>query len=130
MKRKIVYALLGLMIATAIVYFIEANEEYTEALEEHEKMENEKELFDKESQAIFFTITGIAYIGVGAWTLKNDRAPYIIVIIGSIVLIVLYAISRVMMFQVVGFVEIGSLGIISKVLQGAIIVLAAYMLKR
>ncbi|RMF29696.1 MAG: hypothetical protein D6752_05495 [Candidatus Nitrosothermus koennekii] len=130
MKKSIAYILLALMVATAIVYFVEANEEYAEALEEHEEEEEKEEApVSREMQTIFFTATGIGYIGVGVWMLKGGKAPYIIAIIGSIGLIILYAATRGIMYQELGVVEIGELGVISKVLQGAIIGLSIYALK-
>jgi hypothetical protein len=125
--KSISYILLALMIATAIVYFVEANEEYAEALEEEEG-EGEAAV-SREIQTTFFTATGIGYIIVGIWMLKGSKAPYIIAIIGSIGLIILYAATRVVMYQELGVVEIGELGVISKVLQGAIIGLSIYVLK-
>ena len=80
----------------------------------------------------FFTIAGVAYAGVGAWIIKNKgktNTPYLIAIGGSMAIIGLYVASRTIDMPIVGLQEdIGTIDILSKVLQVAIIGLSAYMI--
>ncbi len=80
----------------------------------------------------FFTIAGVAYAGVGAWIIKNKgktNTPYLIAIGGSIAIIGLYVASRTIDMPIVGLQEdIGTIDILSKVLQVAIIGLSACMI--
>jgi len=82
-------------------------------------------------QTAFFTAVGLGYAGVGAWILKDKgktNSPYIIAIGGSIAIIGLYVASRTVSLPVVGLQDdIGTIDILSKVLQVSIIGLAAYM---
>lgn len=85
-------------------------------------------------QMIFFIITGLAHLPLVVWMLKDklhrNKVPYIIAIIGSLALIVLYILSRTVSLPLIGFEEhIGSIDILSKVLQVGIIIGAAIMLK-
>jgi hypothetical protein len=82
-------------------------------------------------QTVFFTVVGLGYAGVGAWILKDKgktNAPYIIAIGGSVAIIGLYVASRTVSLPVVGLQDdVGTIDILSKVLQVGIIGLAAYM---
>ncbi len=104
----------GLMIATSTVYFVETAEEF----EEQDMI-----------KAPFFLAVSIAYIPVGIWMLKKKQAPYTIAIIGSVALIVLYAVTRTDLAVAFGMHagHIGTLGIASKVLQSAVIVSSVIM---
>jgi hypothetical protein len=83
-------------------------------------------------QTAFFIVVGLGYAGVGVWILKDKgktNPPYIIAIGGSIAIIGLYVASRTVNLPIVGLQEdVGTIDIISKVLQVAIIGLAAYMI--
>jgi predicted cobalt transporter CbtA len=79
----------------------------------------------------FFTMVGLGYAGVGIWVLKDKgktNTPYIIAIGGSIAMIGLYVASRTIDLPVVGLQDdVGTIDILSKVLQVGIIGLSAYM---
>jgi hypothetical protein len=85
-----------------------------------------------EVQTAFFALVGLGYVGVGAWIFKDKgkrNAPYLIAIGGSIAIIGLYVASRTVSMPIVGLQEdVGTIDILSKVLQVCIIGLAAYML--
>jgi hypothetical protein len=82
-------------------------------------------------QTAFFTVIGLGYAGVGAWILKDKgktSTPYIIASGGSIAIIGLYIASRTVSLPVVGLQDdVGTIDIVSKVLQVIIVGLAGYM---
>lgn len=82
-------------------------------------------------QTAFFTVVGLGYAGVGAWILKDKgktSTPYIIASGGSIAIIGLYIASRTVSLPVVGLQDdVGTIDIVSKVLQVIIVGLAGYM---
>src|SRR5215212_6392583 len=83
-------------------------------------------------ETTFFTIVGLGYAGVGIWVLKDKgktNTPYIFAIGGSIAMIGLYVASRTIDLPVVGLQDdVGTIDILSKVLQVGIIGLSAYMI--
>jgi hypothetical protein len=82
-------------------------------------------------QTSFFTVVGLGYAGVGAWMLKDKgktNTPYMIAIGGSIAIIGLYIASRTVSLPVVGLQDdVGTIDMVTKVLQVIIIGLGAYM---
>ena len=109
--KSIVGIVVGLMIATSAVYFVETSEE----------------LFEEQDmiKGPFFLVVAIAYIPVAIWMLsKNSIVPHVIAIVGSIGIIALYAVTRTDMAVVLGMEagRVGHLGIVSKTLQVGIIV--------
>lgn len=156
-KTTMAYLLTALMVFTAVVYFVAAAEESEEAgdsqeteqtpvtsgdseneetinspanQEEHE--ESEEDTLATQVQTVFFTAIGLGYAGVGVWILRDKgrtNAPYIVAIGGSIAMIGLYVASRTINLPIVGLQEdVGTIDILSKVLQVGIVGLAAYML--
>ena len=105
-------------------------EELEESSEEGEETEEEGGLATQVETA-FFTIVGLGYAAVGIWVLKDKgktNTPYIIAIGGSIAMIGLYVASRTIDLPVVGLQDdVGTIDILSKVLQVGIIGLSAYM---
>ena len=83
-------------------------------------------------QTAFFAIVGLGYTSIGIWMLKDKgrtNAPYIIAIVGSISIIGLYVASRTIDLPIVGLQDdVGTIDILSKVLQVGIVVLAAYIM--
>jgi len=84
-------------------------------------------------QTMLFTTAAIAYLPLGIWMVKNklhSRAPYVIASLISIALIGLYIASRTITLPVVGIQEdVGMIDIISKVTQGAIVVVSLLLLR-
>ena len=84
----------------------------------------------------FFIIVGLAHIPVAIRILKNkcssNKVPsYIIAIVGSAGLIILYVLSRTVNLPFVGFEEhVGSVDILSKVLQVGIICSTILLLRQ
>ncbi|MDH3488865.1 MAG: hypothetical protein OEL56_00295 [Nitrosopumilus sp.] len=111
-KKSIIGIVVGLMIATSTVYFVETSEE----------------LFEEQDmiKGPFFLIVAIAYIPVAVWMLKkpNSSIPYAVTIAGIIGVIALYAVTRTDMAAALGMSAggIGHLGIVSKVLQVGVVI--------
>jgi hypothetical protein len=105
-------------------------EELEESSEEGE--EAEEGGLGTQVETAFFTIVGLGYAAVGIWVLKDKgktNTPYIIAIGGSIAMIGLYVASRTIDLPVVGLQDdVGTIDILSKVLQVGIIGLSAYMI--
>ena len=113
-KKSIVGIVVGLMIATSAVYFVETSEE----------------LFEEQDmvKGPFFLVVAIAYIPVAFWMLKNPNssAPYLVTLAGTIGIIVLYAVTRTNTGAIALGLEhagkIGHLGIVSKIVQVGVII--------
>lgn len=110
------------MIVTGGIYFYES---YSESLEFNTE-------FTAQVETMFFATAGILYFPFGIWMLKSkfaSRAPYIISLIGSVALIVLYIASRNVNLPVVGQQEdIGITDLASKILQVGIIAICSILL--
>jgi len=150
------YILAALMLSTAVIYFVAAVEESSESDEgeeseqtaptaataadsdsDNDEASNASEKDNGEAlatqvQTAFFAITGVGYTGIGGWMLKDKgrtRAPYVIAIVGSISIIGLYVASRTIDLPIVGLQDdVGTIDILSKILQVGIVVLAAYII--
>ena len=108
-QKSLIGIVVGLMIATSTVYFVETIEEF----EEQDMI-----------KAPFFLIVAIAYLPVAYWMIsKKSSIPYAIAIAGSIGIMALYAVTRTDLAIIFGMEAggIGHLGIISKVLQVGVI---------
>jgi len=116
MNRSLIGIIVGLMIATSTVYFVETIEEF----EEEDMLKGS-----------FFLIVAVAYLPVAYLMLtKKSTLPYVVVIVGTIGIIILYSITRTDMAIAFGMEagNIGHLGIVSKVLQVGIILGSAISL--
>lgn len=102
------------MIATSTVYFVETSEE----------------LFEEQYmiKGPFFLVIAIAYISVTFWMLRNPNSStsYIVTIVGTIVIISLYAVTRTDADAIALGLEhagkIGHLGMVSKVVQVGVVI--------
>ena len=151
--RIAVYMVVLSMMATGIIYFVAATDEVNEAsaeiaqtesnegnqAEEHDSDEAQAQTvqimglpLDAGLQTTLFAISGAGYIPVGLWMLETkqrNKTPYIIAIAGSLSLILLYVASRTISLPIVGLQDdVGSIDILSKILQGGIIAGCAYLL--
>ena len=111
MNKTLVGIVVGLMLATSTVYFVETSEE----------------LFEDQDmvKGPFFLIVAIAYIPLLYWIVtKNSKFSVLITLIGTISLLVLYGITRTDMLASVGIEagKIGHLGMTSKVIQIGIVI--------
>lgn len=143
-----IYVLAALMFSTGVVYLSVAHDEMGEAGEQAhaqtvESEENEASERSAESgeqsengvgsffETIFFSSVGIAYFPVGIWMVLKKEAtkPYVIAMIGSAGLIAFYAATRLISIPLIGLQDdVGSIDILSKILQGAIVVVSSYAL--
>jgi hypothetical protein len=120
----LVFIVGGLMLITGGIYFYES---YSESQEFNTELA-------AQAETMFFATAGILYIPFGIWMLKSklaSRAPYIISIIGSVALIILYIASRNVNLPLVGQQEdVGITDLASKVLQMGIIIICSILLVR
>ena len=145
-----VYIVVLFMMSTGIIYFVAASQEVGEASgeigslegneakgsEEHETTSQTSQSMGlplgAELQTALFAVSGAAYVPVGLWILETkqkNKTPYIVAIVGSLSLILLYVASRTISLPIVGLQDdVGSIDILSKILQGGIIVGSAYIL--
>ncbi|QMU53451.1 MAG: hypothetical protein GKS07_11250 [Nitrosopumilus sp.] len=113
-KKSLVGIVIGLMMATSTVYFVETSEE----------------LFEEQDmiKGPFFLVVAVAYIPVAFWMLKspNSSMPYIVTIAGTVGIIALYAVTRTdagaMAFGLEHAGSIGHLGMVSKVVQVGVVI--------
>ena len=113
-KKSIVGIVVGLMIATSAVYFVETSEE----------------LFEEQDmiKGPFFLVVSIAYIPVAIWMLKssNSSVPYLVTIAGTVGIIALYAVTRTDAGAIALGLEhagnIGHLGMVSKIVQVGVVI--------
>jgi len=112
--KSIVGIVVGLMIATSAVYFVETSEE----------------LFEEQDmiKGPFFLVVAVAYIPVAFWMLKspNSSAPYLVTLAGTIGIIALYAVTRTdagaIAFGLEHAGNIGHLGMVSKIVQVGVVI--------
>ncbi|HSB57486.1 MAG TPA: hypothetical protein VLD38_06740 [Nitrosopumilaceae archaeon] len=146
------YIVVLFMMSTGIIYFVAASQEVGEAnaevgsvetnenelgnLEEHETTTQNLQIMglplDAGIQTALFAVAGAAYVPVGLWILETkqrNKTPYIVAIVGSLSLILLYVASRTISLPIVGLQDdVGSIDILSKILQGGIIAGSIYIL--
>ena len=118
------------MLATAIVYFMVASQEYSDLLE-FQQAGIDGETQEKQVEMTLFIGSGLIYIGLFAWTVGaklRTITPYVVVAGVSVILIATYIASRTVGVPIVG-VEyyVGKLDMVSKALQVIIIGLALYL---
>lgn len=120
-----------LMLVTGALYLFVATQEIAEANEIHVEQENEP-IQGALIETVFFATVGGAYIPVGLWSINSrhsSKTPYLLAIIGSAALIILYVLSRTVDMPLVGMQDdVGFIDVGSKVLQGGIIATAAYVI--
>ncbi len=111
-----------LVLANSGIYFVNAYSQMKESDDAGSQV-----------QTMFFTTAAITYLPLGIWMVKNklhSRAPYVIASLISIALIGLYIASRTTALPVVGIQgDVGLIDILSKVTQGAIIVVSLLLLR-
>jgi hypothetical protein len=124
------YVLLAFMLATAIVYFIVASQEYSDLLE-FQEVGIDGETQEKQVEITLFLCSGVTYIGLFAWILGaklRSKTPHVVVAGVSIILIATYIASRTVGVPIVGVEHyVGKLDMVSKALQVIIIGLSIYL---
>ena len=146
-KPLIVYIITALMIATSIIYFYVAYEDYQGLLQASSSSSSSSSSTDgKDATAAaaaaadiaatrneisFFLIVAISYIPIAIWMLivkHNSNIPYIISIVGSAALIVFYILTRVIDIPYIGLQsDVGAVDIAAKVIQTAIVSISSFL---
>ena len=120
-KKSLIIAVSVLMFANTATYFYAAYGEMGEATDAGGQL-----------QTLFFAVSGIMFLPLGIWMLRNkihSRGPYVISAIISISLILLYVASRTTNLPAVGIQEdVGPLDIFSKIIQGGVVSLCFILL--
>jgi formate hydrogenlyase subunit 3/multisubunit Na+/H+ antiporter MnhD subunit len=133
MKSAII-SMAVLMLATGTLYLFVSSQEIADASQEFEQNVGQPQEFDGGAfiETAFFAAVGAAYIPIGLWatiTRHTSKVPYILAIGGSVALIGLYILSRNADIPFVGQqYDVGFIDILSKVLQGGIIAVSAYII--
>jgi len=133
MKSAII-SMAVLMLATGTLYLFVSSQEIADASQEFAENAGQPQEFDSGAfiETAFFAGVGAAYIPIGLWatiTRHTSKVPYILAIGGSVALIGLYILSRNADIPFVGQqYDVGFIDILSKVLQGGIIVVSAYII--
>lgn len=133
MKSAII-SMVFLMLATGALYLFVSTQEIAEASQEFEENIGKPQEFESGAfiETAFFAAVGAAYIPIGIWatiTKHTSKVPYALAIGGSIALIGLYVLSRTADIPFVGQQDdVGFIDILSKVLQGGIIAVSAYII--
>ena len=129
-KPLIVYIITALMVATSLLYFYVAYEDYQELLQSSSSASAD-DIQATRNEMTFFLIVAISYIPITIWMLKvkhNNKIPYIISIIGSATLIVFYVLTRVMDIPSIGLqTDVGTIDIAVKIIQGAIVSISSFL---
>lgn len=93
-----------------------------------------QKVFEKERRVLEFPLSvgaGIGYAATGLWMIldrRNSKSPYIIAIVGSLILLGIYASSRTIGISNLGTESVGMLDAIVAGLQVAIIATCLYIL--
>ena len=113
-----------LMVLSGTIYFISS---YTENLDASSSD------VGSQIQTMFFATAGIVYVPLGIWMLKNklhSRAPYVISILVSVFMIILYIASRKINLPIVGIqTDVGVIDLATKTIQIGIIAFSALLLR-
>lgn len=128
--NTLVYLLCGLLSIISVLYFVVAFGEYSDWMELLAFGIN-SESGEKIIEITLFLTSGFVYVGLIAWILKvktTQRFPYIVCIVISGVLIIIYIASRTIGVPIVGTeFYVGRLDWISKIIQILIIGLSGYI---
>src|ERR1051326_4348956 len=132
----LVYVVAALMISTAAIYFIAASQDYSDLVPSSGNGTESKDSGDTiatVNEIIFFIVVGIAYIAAGIWMAENkyySKVPYLLAAIGSVALIGFYISTRTVNIPSIGIQDdIGTIDIVSKMMQAAIAGISIYIVK-
>src|SRR5215211_2178217 len=131
LQHLVIYILAAIVLATSIIYFILASNEY-KSLVEFAAEGLDGEISELQIEIALFAGSGLIYLGLLGWILVKklkNVVPYSILIILSTVLIITYAASRTVGVPIIGIeFYIGKYDMITKVLQGVIIAISGYLI--
>jgi len=133
----LVYVVTALMISTAAIYFIAASQDYSDLAPSSSgngtESKDSGDTIATVNEMVFFIVVGIAYIAAGIWMAENkyySKVPYILAAIGSVALIAFYISTRTVNIPSIGIQDdIGTIDILSKVMQAAIAGISIYIVK-
>ena len=134
----LVYVVAALMISTAAIYFIAASQDYSDLASSSSstgaaESKDAGDTIASVNEMVFFIVVGVAYIAAGIWMVENkyySKVPYVLAAIGSIALIAFYIITRTINIPSIGIQDdVGTIDILSKVLQAAIAGISIYVVK-
>ena len=124
-RFSIIYVVTVLIFYTSGVCFAIVFQEIQEF-----KTESGSELMTSHLEIVFFAVCGIAHVPIGLWVYKNkknDASPYLIAVIGSLVVVLLYLLHKTIVPSIHDPDEdFGVLNILSRFLQVSIIVAGSY----
>jgi apolipoprotein N-acyltransferase len=137
-KSLIVYVITALMIATSLLYFYVAYEDYRELQASAASFANNNDtavsaddIQATRNEMTFFLIVAISYIPISIWMLKvkhSSKIPYIIAIVGSAALMVFYILTRTIDIPLIGLqTDVGTTDIGVKIIQGAIVAISSFL---
>jgi len=115
---------------------LEQNTNQAEQIEGGEETEEtiHQEASENQRRALEFPLSfgaGIGYAAIGLWMIlnkRNSKIPYVVAIVGSLILLGIYFTSRMVGISSLGTEPIGFLDAVVAGLQVAIIVLSLYVL--
>ncbi|HEY7109933.1 MAG TPA: hypothetical protein VH415_10915 [Nitrososphaeraceae archaeon] len=127
-QEKMVYVLAALIFITSMVYIIVA----WEAFGEMASAQSSEEKMGSNMEIALFSVVGVSYLMLGAWILRkrlHTSIPYVIVAVGSGVMIGIYMVAITAGVPVLGVEsEADPFATIAKTLQGGIIGIAAFLI--
>ena len=139
-KPLIVYVITALMVATSLLYFYVAYEDYQELLQSSAAANADskdaaaasaEDIAATRNEMTFFLIVAISYIPISIWMLKvkhSSKIPYIIAIVGSAALLVFYILTRAVDIPSIGLQsDVGTTDIAVKIIQAAIVAISSFL---
>jgi hypothetical protein len=131
LSKILVYLLAGIVVSTAVVYFYVASGEYSDMID-FIVAGVMGEIQEKQIEMTLFLSTGVGYMLTVIWMLKKKLSsvlPYIVLMVGSIVMIGIYIASRTVGVPPIGIeYYIGKMDITTKILQVLISALSVYLI--
>jgi hypothetical protein len=128
------------MVATSLLYFYVAYEDYQELLQASSSSSADSkdaaaasadDIQATRNEMTFFLVVAISYIPIAIWILKvkhSSKIPYIISIVGSAALIVFYILTRVIDIPSIGLqTDVGITDIVVKMIQAAIVSISSFL---
>lgn len=103
-------------------------------IEREQREETHQEMFEKQRRMLELPLSvgaGIGYAAIGIWMIldkRNSKSPYIIAIVGSLILLGVYASSRTIGISNLGIESVGILDSVVAGLQVAIVATCLYIL--
>lgn len=109
----------------------ESNHAVGNETEEASRKESASETQRKNLELPFSIGAGVGYAAIGLWMIldkSNSKMPYVIALVGSLIILGIYVFSRTVGLFSLGIEPVGVLDRIVAVLQGAIIADSSYIL--